>query len=255
MKIITINVNGIRAAYQKGLFDYIARQNADVVCLQEIRAQTHQLSERFYPKNYHCYYHTALRKGYSGVAVFSKQKPHKIIKKTSWSWFDNEGRYLQIDLGNLSIISIYIPSGSSKQERQDLKMQFLISDFAPFLKNINKDGRQYIICGDFNMVHRSIDIKNFYANQNSSGCLPEERAWMEDLLAKIGFVDAFRVVNQQAGQYTWWSNRGAAWDNNTGWRIDYQIISSELKHKVKNTHIYKKQRFSDHAPLVVEYTI
>lgn len=255
VKIITVNVNGIRAAAKKGLFAYLVQENADIVCLQEIKAQEAQLDRSFYPEGYHCYYHYAQKKGYSGVAILTKQPPDKLSQKTPWQWVDEEGRYLQADFARFSIISLYIPSGSSKQARQDLKMQFLLRDFTPHLKYLTQAGKNYIICGDFNMVHKRIDIKNFNGNKNRSGCLPEERAWMGDLFNKIGFVDAFRVCNQQPQQYTWWSNRGEAWANNTGWRIDYQITSPAIKNTIKSAHIYKKRRFSDHAPLVVEYQL
>lgn len=255
MKIITANVNGIRASHKKGFFNYLEQEDADIVCLQEIKAQEEQLNSDFYPANYHCFYHPAQQKGYSGVAIFSKQKPDDVIKQTNWSWLDDEGRFLQIDLGDLSVISLYIPSGSSKEERQNLKIDFLTNYFSNYLKQLTQHNRNYIICGDFNMVHKRIDIKNFNGNKNRSGCLPEERQWMDDLFNKLGFVDAFRVINQSEHQYTWWSNRGQAWANNTGWRIDYQITNLGLKNKIKYVNIYKKERFSDHAPLVIEYQI
>jgi len=254
LRIITTNVNGIRAAERKGFFDWLKTQDADFVCLQEIKAQEDQLDDKFYPKNYHVYYNPAEKKGYSGTAIFSKQKPD-IVEKSLWDDFNFEGRFLQANFKDLSIISIYIPSGSSKEERQLFKMDFMNTRFLDFLRDIQNNDRKYIICGDINIVHKPIDIKNFTGNKNRSGCMPEEREWMENLFTTEGFIDAFRELNQETDQYTWWSNRGQAWANNTGWRIDYQILSSNLKDTAKNTYIYKDERFSDHAPLIVDYDL
>ncbi len=253
MKIITVNVNGIRSAGKKGFFEYLQQTNADIVCIQEIKAQEQQLDKHFYPEKYYSFYHSAQKKGYSGTAIFSKVKPDKVIKSTNWRFIDDEGRFIQADFGNLSVISLYLPSGSAKQERQDLKMDFLKNDFMPYLKSIAKDGRKYIICGDWNIAHKNIDLKNWRSNQKNSGFLPEERAWLDELFYKVGFIDAFREVNNNDFQYTWWSNRGRSWENNTGWRIDYQVLSASLKNSVTKASIYKDKRFSDHAPLIIEY--
>jgi len=253
-RIITANVNGIRAAERKGFFTWMKAQDADVVCVQEIKAQEDQLDERFYPENVHTYYKPAERKGYSGTGLYCKQKPDRVIF-SPWEDFNFEGRFIQADFGKFSVISIYIPSGSAKQERQDYKMDFMTERFLPYLQDLQKDGRQYMICGDINIVHKEIDIKNFKGNKNRSGCLPEERHFMDQLFTQEKFVDAFREVNQDAEQFTWWSNRGQAWANNTGWRIDYQILSNNLKDRVKDASIYKTERFSDHAPLVIDYDL
>jgi len=255
MKIITVNVNGIRAAEKKGFFAWLKKENADVVCLQEIKAQEDQLDERFYPKEYFCYYHPAEKKGYSGTAIFSKQKPSLVIKESPWADINFEGRMIEADFKDFSVISIYIHSGSAKQERQDLKMEFLTQRFKPYLEELKASNKKVILCGDVNIVHQKRDIKNFNGNKNRSGCLPEERAYLDELFNEVGFVDGFREVNQQEEQYTWWSNRGQAWANNTGWRIDYQILTPNLKGTVKNASIYKDERFSDHAPLVLNYEI
>ncbi|MBE8190328.1 MAG: exodeoxyribonuclease III [Candidatus Thioglobus sp.] len=252
MRIITINVNGIRAAEKKGFFNWLKIQAADVVCLQEIKAQEQQLDEKFYPKNYHCFYQPAEKKGYSGTAIFSKIKPNK-IRLSPWKDINFEGRFLQADFDNLSVVSIYIHSGSSKQQRQDLKMEFLSQRFLPYLKKIKQKKQKIIFCGDLNIVHKRRDIKNFSGNKNRSGCLPEERAYLDILFDELGFIDGFREVNDENEQYTWWSNRGQAWANNTGWRIDYQLLSPNLKGLVKSATIYKAQRFSDHAPLLMSY--
>ncbi|MCH9746088.1 MAG: exodeoxyribonuclease III [Proteobacteria bacterium] len=253
-RIITANVNGIRAAERKGFFTWMKAQDADVVCVQEIKAQEDQLDERFYPENVHTYYKPAERKGYSGTGLYCKQKPDRVIF-SPWEDFNFEGRFIQADFGKFSVISIYIPSGSAKQERQDYKMDFMTERFLPYLQDLQKDGRQYMICGDINIVHKEIDIKNFKGNKNRSGCLPEERHFMDQLFTQEKFVDAFREVNQDAEQFTWWSNRGQAWANNTGWRIDYQILSNNLKDRVKDASIYKTERFSDHAPLIIDYDL
>lgn len=253
-RIITANVNGIRAAERKGFFDWMKTQNADVVCVQEIKAQEDQLDDKFYPKGIHTYYKPAERKGYSGTGLYCKDKPDRVIF-SPWEDIDFEGRFIQADFRNLSVISIYIPSGSSKQERQDYKMNFIIERFMPYLKKLQEDGRQYIVCGDINIVHKEIDIKNFASNKNRSGCLPEERAWMEQLFTEAKFIDAFREINQEKHQYTWWSNRGQAWANNTGWRIDYQILSANLKDTPQRVEIYKNERFSDHSPLIIDYNL
>ncbi|SFV79878.1 Exodeoxyribonuclease III [hydrothermal vent metagenome] len=253
-RIITANVNGIRAAERKGFFEWMKTQDADVVCVQEIKAQEDQLDDKFYPQNVHTFYHPAERKGYSGTGLYCKQKPDQVIHSI-WEDIDFEGRLIQADFGDLSVISVYIPSGSAKQERQDYKMAFMTERFMPYLKKLQNDGRKYIICGDINIVHKRIDIKNFTSNQNRSGCLPEERAWMEELFTETGFIDAFREINQEADQYTWWSNRGQAWANNTGWRIDYHILSANLKGTPKRVEIYKDERFSDHSPLIIDYDL
>ncbi len=253
MRVISVNVNGIRAAARKGFFEWLAKQKADMVCIQELKAQVEQLTDDlFYPKGFHCHYFPAEKKGYSGVAIYSKQKPDNISMGLGFDIADSEGRYIQADFGSLSVASLYLPSGSSGDERQQIKFKFM-DQFLDKLKAFKRKRREYIICGDWNTVHKEIDIKNFKGNQKNSGCLPEERAWMDDLFNKVGYVDAFREVNKQDEQYTWWSNRGQAWEKNVGWRIDYQIVTPGLKQKIKHDNIYKEHRFSDHAPLIIDY--
>lgn len=252
MKIISLNANGIRSAAKKGLFEWLAKVDADIICLQEVRAQQAQLTEQFFPKGYYCQYVEAQKKGYSGVAIFSKQAPTKVIDSLNYSLSDNEGRYLQFDFDKFSVVSLYLPSGSSGEERQTLKYEFL-DVFEAYLKELKNLKREVVICGDWNIAHTKKDIKNWRGNQKNSGFLPEERAWLDKVFDEIGYVDAFRVINQQDHQYTWWSNRGQAWANNTGWRIDYQVISPGLKSAVKAVDIYKAERFSDHAPLIIDY--
>lgn len=255
MRIISYNVNGIRAAARKGMFKWLKRQRADIVCLQETKAQMAQLQDEiFRPQGYHCYFVDAEKKGYSGVGIYTKQQPDNIITQLGWHDADHEGRYIQADFGNLSVASIYLPSGSSGDHRQQIKFDFM-QHYEQVLNQQRNDGRSYIICGDWNIVHKEIDIKNFKANQKSSGCLPEERAWLDKLFEQHGWVDAFRVINQQPLQYTWWSNRGRARENNVGWRIDYQVITPDLRDKVEKVCVYKDNWFSDHAPLIIDYAI
>jgi len=255
VRVISINVNGIRAAHRKNFFIWLEKQDADIVCVQETKAQVEQLTEEIIkPKGYYSYFNDALKKGYSGVAIYSRIEPDKIIDKIGWREADDEGRYLQANFGKLSIVSLYLPSGSSSEERQIIKFDFL-DRFMSVLKKMRRQKREYIICGDWNIAHKKIDIKNWKGNQKNSGFLPEERSWMDNLFNKLGMVDSFRVVNQEAEQYTWWSNRGQSWAKNVGWRIDYQIVTPGLKDKIRTASIYKDERFSDHAPLIIDYDL
>lgn len=255
MKILCLNANGIRAAARKGFFDYVDNKNPDVICLQELKAQEDQLNDSvFNPLGYYRHMHCALKKGYSGVAIYSKEKPLKVTDKLGWDLADSEGRYIEIELAHLHIASIYLPSGSAKEQRQDLKLDFM-ARYYPILERQVKSNKPYIICGDFNIVHREIDIKNFKANQKNSGCRPEERAWIDQVFNHIGFIDSFRAINPEPHQYTWWSNRGQARQNNVGWRIDYQLASPQLKDKIKSSLIYKENFFSDHACLWLEIDV
>jgi len=253
MRIITVNTNGIRAAARKGFFDWLPKQKADIVCIQETKAQAHQLEDEiFWPKGYFCYYVDAEKKGYSGVALYAKREPDTVIDEMGCEEFDNEGRYIEAQFGKLSVISLYAPSGSSGEHRQASKDRFL-EFFLPYLKSLKRKQREYIICGDFNIAHKNIDLKNWKPNQKNSGFLPHERAWLDKLFDELKFNDAFREINQEPDQYTWWSNRGQAWAKNVGWRIDYQVTSPRLKGKVIAESIYKAERFSDHAPLIMDY--
>ncbi len=253
MRIITINTNGIRGAARKGFFDWLAKQDADVICIQETKAQIDQLSDPiFSPAGYHCYYHDAKKKGYSGVAIYTRIKPDQIIYGMGLEKYDCEGRVLEAQFGNTSIISLYMPSGSSKEIRQTFKYE-MMDDFLPYLAQKKSAGNELVICGDWNIAHTKADIKNWRGNQKNSGFLPTERDWLTHLFDELGYVDTFRELPQAEHEYTWWSNRGQAWANNTGWRIDYQISTPGLKGRVKNTAIYRDERFSDHAPFTVDY--
>lgn len=255
MKIITLNANGIRAAQKKGLFEWFAKQHADVLCIQETKAQLHQLDPSlFIPQGYHFYQADALKKGYSGVSIYSKVQPQNVSYGIGWEPFDSEGRWLETDLGDLTVVSLYLPSGSAKEERQEFKYQCM-EKLEPELVRLKNSGKPFMVTGDWNIAHKKIDIKNWKGNLKNSGFLPEERAWMTKLFDEIGLVDAFRAVEPGEHQYSWWSNRGQAWANNTGWRIDYHITSPCLKDKIKSAHIYKEERFSDHAPVIIEYDL
>jgi exodeoxyribonuclease-3 len=255
LRVITINLNGIRSAAKKGFFDWLLRQDADVVCVQELKAQAIDLqAPLFAPADYYRYFHYAEKRGYSGVGIYSRIQPKQVIVGLGWEIVDREGRYVAIDLGNVRVASLYMPSGTTGAHRQTVKFDFL-TRYAAYLQQLQHDGHEYIICGDWNIAHKNIDLKNWRANQTHSGFLPEERAWMEELFTNKGFADAFRLVNQEADEYTWWSNRGRAWEKNVGWRIDYQAITPGLKPLVKSANVYKDQRFSDHAPLTIEYEL
>lgn len=253
MRIITLNVNGIRSAIKKGLFRWLSNQDADVICLQEVRAGMELLKNpEFYLPGYHCFYQSAFKSGYSGVGIFTKQKPDKVVLQLGFPLADEEGRYIHVELGDLIICSLYMPSGTSGEARQALKYEFMDKYF-DILDNYLKFNKRVIICGDWNIAHKNIDLKNWRSNQKHSGFLPEERAWLDKVFEEKGFVDAFRVVNSEPDQYTWWSHRGRAWQNNVGWRIDYQVTTPNLKDTIQSTSIYKEERFSDHAPLIMDY--
>jgi exodeoxyribonuclease-3 len=256
VKVISFNANGARAAARNGFYEWLAAQNADFVCIQETKAQESQLNgtaELFYPRDYFCSYFDAQKKGYSGVAIYAKTKPQNILTGLGFESCDNEGRYIQFDYPKLSVVSLYLPSGTSGEIRQAVKYDFL-ERFAEHLLRLKAQGRELILCGDWNIAHKKIDLKNWQSNQKNSGFLPEERAWMDKLFGPMGFVDAFRVLNQEEGFYTWWSyrNRGA-FDNNVGWRIDYQVITPGLTASVKKVSVSREARWSDHAPLIIEY--
>jgi exodeoxyribonuclease-3 len=255
MQIITLNANGIRAAARKGFYSWLARQSADIVCLQETKAQIDQLGDPvFHPKRFHCFYEDAEQKGYSGVAIYSRRKPDEVLRGYGSTEFDREGRYVEARFGGLSVVSLYAPSGSSSDERQQAKYRFL-DEFGTYLDRLQRDGRDYIICGDWNIAHKKIDLKNWRSNQKNSGFLPEERAWMDKLFGERRYNDAFREVDSRPEQYTWWSNRGRAREKNVGWRIDYQVTSAGLGRAASRARIYKDKWFSDHAPLIMDYEL
>jgi exodeoxyribonuclease-3 len=255
LRIITLNLNGIRSAVSKGLLEWLAAQKADVVCLQEVKAQMLDLAPAtLNPHPYSGHFSCAEKKGYSGVGLYCRKQPDKIIGGFGSREFDPEGRYLRADYGKLSVISAYLPSGSSSDERQQAKFRFM-REFMPHLAKLKASGREILICGDWNIAHKEIDLKNWRGNQKNSGFLPEERAWLSEVFDERGWVDVYRrLYPDTTGEaYTWWSNRGQAWAKNVGWRIDYQIATPGIAAKAKKASIYKAQRFSDHAPLSIDY--
>jgi exodeoxyribonuclease-3 len=260
MRIITFNANGIRSAVRRGFFEWANAQEPDVVCIQETRAQEHQLlPEAAALPGLTGYFVDAKRRGYSGVALYTRQEPIEVrrtlgLPQSQQDDMDAEGRFVQADLGNVAVSSLYVPSGISGPPRQAFKMDFLERLLA-VLAQLRHSGREQIVCGDFNIAHKIIDTYSPGRNGTVSGFLPEERAWMDALLEQVGWIDAFRVVNPNPKQYTWWSNWPAAWERNLGWRLDYQLVTPGLANRVRAASIYKGARFSDHAPLTIDYEI
>ena len=251
MKIISYNVNGIRAALSKGLAQWIEAAQPDVLCIQETKAQPEQIENGvFEALGYHSYWHSAQKKGYSGVGIISKIKPDHVEIGCGIDYIDAEGRIIRADYGDLSIISVYIPSGSSGDARQDIKMQFL-SDFKNYINDLRKVRPKLIIAGDYNICHKRIDIHDPVSNAKSSGFLPEERAWMDEFV-NTGFIDTFRHFNEEPHQYTWWSYRANAKANNKGWRIDYHMATDNLLNTLKSAAILPAAMHSDHCPITIE---
>ena len=254
MRVISLNVNGIRAAERKGLSRWLGEIGPwDVLCVQELKAHPADIPDTLRaPDKSIAHFHHAKKKGYSGVGLYAKRVPDRVRLGFGHKEFDNEGRYVQADFGNLSIISLYQPSGSSGPERQAAKFRFL-DCFLPHLRKLKRAKREVLLCGDWNIAHQPIDLKNWRANRKNSGFLPEERAWLTHAFDKLGYVDVFRRVDPRPEQYTFWSNRGQSWAKNVGWRIDYHIATPGLAATAKSSSIYKDERFSDHAPLIVDY--
>lgn len=253
MRIISANLNGIRSAANKGFFAWLEQQQADVVCLQELKAQEADLTPQMRnPGSLEGYFHYADKKGYSGVGIYCRRKPDQVIVGLGIDDIDAEGRYLRADFGNLSVVALYLPSGSSSEERQQVKFSFM-ECFMPHLRELMQSGREVILCGDWNIAHKEIDLKNWKGNLKNSGFLPEERAWLTQLFDEVGFVDVWRKLYPDTPGYTWWSNRGQAYAKDVGWRIDYHITTQGIAAKALSSFIYKDEKFSDHAPLTVDY--
>ena len=254
MRIVTLNANGIRSAHNKGLAEWMSKLRGwDVFCLQEMKANIEDVPEAMLrPKKSHGHFHPAERKGYSGTALWSKKKPVNVVKAFGVGEFDGEGRYLEADFGHVSVVSLYLPSGAAGPERQASKDRFLVA-FVKHLVALRKCGKEIVICGDFNIAHKEIDLKNYKSNKKSSGFLPHEREWLTHVFDEIGFVDVFRTLDPRPEQYTWWSNRGDSWNKNVGWRLDYQIATPGIAATAKSASIYLEERFSDHAPLIIDY--
>jgi exodeoxyribonuclease III len=252
MRVISANVNGVRSAWSKGLPAWLTRQKADVICVQEVKAREADCAHLRLPSGIQAYFHCADKRGYSGVALYSRHRPDQVTCGFGSREFDAEGRLLRADFGPPSVISVYVPSGSSSPERQQAKFRFM-EEFYPYLKKLGKEGREVILCGDWNIAHKEIDLRNWRSNQKNSGFLPEERHWLSRVFDQLGWVDVFRRVEPRPDQYTWWSNRGQAWAKNVGWRIDYHIATPGIAAKATRAAIYKARRFSDHAPLTIDY--
>ncbi|MDO9164969.1 MAG: exodeoxyribonuclease III [Rhodoferax sp.] len=257
-KLTSLNLNGIRSATSKGLEAWLAEVKPDCICVQEVKAQAVDVQGRFEElAGLRGYFHFAEKKGYSGVGVYTRHEPSDVIVGHGSSEFDAEGRYVELRFdtpsAKRSIVSCYFPSGSSGEERQQAKFRFL-EEFYPYLGQL-KAGREFILCGDVNIAHQEIDLKNWKGNRKNSGFLPEERAWMTKLLNEAGLVDVYRQLQPTATDeaYTWWSNRGQAYAKNVGWRLDYHLASPTLASSARAAEVFKAQRFSDHAPLTIDY--
>jgi exodeoxyribonuclease-3 len=253
MKIISYNVNGIRSAISKNWLAWLQSTDADIVCLQEIKAQPEQIeTELRLIENlgYHHYWYPAQKKGYSGVAILSKQKPNHVEYGCGHELYDYEGRIIRADFDDISVMSVYLPSGSSGDDRQNVKFEFM-DFFKPYINELKWKYPELIVSGDYNICHKPIDIHNPKSNANSSGFLPEEREWMEEFIDN-GFIDTFRHFNKDPHHYTWWSFRAAARSKNLGWRIDYHLASKELENKLKRAVILSDAKHSDHCPILLE---
>lgn len=252
MNIITYNVNGIRSALNKGFEEWLFENQADIVCLQELKAEEDQIDPAVFKKlGYHIYWHAAEKKGYSGVAILSKAKPNNVEIGCGLSQYDCEGRVIRADYNDFSIMSVYMPSGSSGEIRQAFKMEWL-DDFQAYINELKKSVPNLIISGDYNICHKPIDIHDPIRNKNSSGFLPEERAWMESFV-QSGFVDSFREFNTDPHHYSWWSYRAGARKNNKGWRIDYHMVNEAIAQRMQAAEILADVVHSDHCPVSLHF--
>ena len=260
LRIVTLNLNGIRSAVKKGWLEWLAGQNADIVCVQELKAQDGDLTAatRSPGGTLTGHFHFAEKKGYSGVGIYARIAPDRVTAGFGVAEFDAEGRYLRADWPGLSVISLYVPSGSSSPERQEAKFRFM-DVFYPHLLALRDEaqqtGREFVICADWNIAPTEKDLKNWKSNQKNSGFLPEERDWIARVQTELGWVDAYRRLHPDAegDGYTWWSNRGQAWAKNVGWRIDYQLTTPGVARCIQSAGVFKPARFSDHAPLTIDY--
>ncbi|MFL1732177.1 exodeoxyribonuclease III [Moraxella oculi] len=259
LRVVSINVNGLRAAEKKGLFDWLESSEADIVCMQETRITHEQWTDQFKPKGWHAALFPAERAGYAGTAIYSRLPMSSINRGLGFEVADSQGRFItaEVDLGldqSVFISSLYLPSGSSGDEVQARKDVFL-ENYQHILRQWRDEKKSIIVCGDYNIVHKRIDIKNWSSNQKASGCLPHERAWLDHIYDDLGYVDAFRIACKESDVYSWWSNRGQARMKNVGWRIDYQVCSPDWGERVVGAWVYKDTWFSDHAPVVIDYLI
>jgi len=255
LRIVTLNLNGIRSACRRGFLDWIAQQRADVVCVQEVKAHDADLDDTMRALGEAAgHFHFARQKGYSGVGLYARRRPKAVRIGFGCDEFDAEGRYVEADFGRYTVISLYVPSGSSSPERQAAKFRFM-ERFGRHLEALKASGREIVLCGDLNIAHKEIDLRNWRSNQKNSGFLPEERAWLTRVFDDHGFVDVFRRLDPRPERYTWWSNRGQSWAKNVGWRLDYQIATPGIAERATRADIYVAQRFSDHAPVTIDYAV
>lgn len=254
MNIISYNVNGIRAAIGKGLLEWLDSVSPDVVCFQELKATPDQIPVmEIEAMGYHCYWFSAQKKGYSGVGILTKQEPDNVVYGMNNKLYDDEGRFLRADFGDMSVVSVYHPSGTTGEERQDFKMQWL-DFFRNYVNELRKTRPNLLLSGDYNICHEAIDIHDPVRNANNSGFLPEERQWFTDFLGD-GYVDSFRHLCKEPHHYSWWSYRANARANNKGWRIDYHIVTDNLKDKINKAAIFPEAVHSDHCPIYIELNI
>ena len=257
LRVVSINVNGLRSSVSKGLLEWLEKSEADVVCMQESRITHAQWTDKFKPEGWYTHLFPAERAGYAGTAIYSRLPFVSVQNGLGFELADSQGRFIsaEFDVGldhPIYICSLYLPSGSSGEEAQMRKDHFL-EEYQKILKQWREENKSIIVCGDYNIVHKRIDIKNWSGNQKSSGCLPHERAWLDHIYDDLGYVDTFREVRKEAELYSWWSNRGQARAKNVGWRIDLHVASSGMAQRARSAQVYKQQKFSDHAPLTVEY--
>ena len=259
LRVVSLNLNGVRAAFRKGLEEWLNACAPDLVCVQELKAQQRDLTvQTTTPAGLRGYFAHAARPGYSGVGIYARRPPQAVSKSFGVAGIDDEGRFIRLDYPRYSVVSLYLPSGSSGEQRQAFKYDIMDAVYAKlddYRREAAADGRLFLLCGDLNIAHTEKDIRNWRGNRKNSGFLPEEREWFGRVLNDLQWDDVFRRLNNNDGEYTWWSNRGRAWENNVGWRIDYQLATPALANKAVRTFIYREQRFSDHAPLVIDYRI
>ena len=250
MKVLSYNVNGIRAALKKGFADWLQAADPDVLCIQETKALQEQVDTGvFEDLGYHHYWFSAQKKGYSGVAILSKKEPNKVVYGSGIDHIDFEGRILRVDFDEVSVMSLYLPSGTNV-DRLDYKFKFM-DEFQDYIEELKKEIPNLVICGDYNICHEAIDIHDPVRNKTVSGFLPEERSWLDGFM-KSGFIDSFRYLNSEPHQYSWWSYRANARNNNKGWRIDYALVSSPLKENISRSFILPEAKHSDHCPVGLE---